>query len=69
MLNSTECDIYSDVGILTYLSMMNTTADSYKARNVIIVKKYFYEQWKYMLNWVWECLLTGYKPNYAIGRK
>ena len=44
MLNSTEYDIYSAVGILTCISVMNTAADSYKARNVNVVKNYFYEQ-------------------------
>ena len=35
------------VGILTFISMINTTSESWKARNVFIFQHFgFYEQWK-----------------------
>ena len=46
MLSSTEHETI--VGILTFISMINTTSESLKARKVFIVQHFsFYEQLKF----------------------
>ena len=45
---SIEFIIKTIVGILTFISRINTTSDSFKARNISIFQHFsFYEQWKF----------------------
>ena len=48
MLNSTEHKNYPAVGILTFISMINTSNDSLKERNTYLFQHFsFYEQLKF----------------------
>ena len=63
MLNSAEHEMYPShkpmVGILSFISMINSTAEILKARNFFIFRYFsFYEQLKYhaQLSWAWKKL-------------
>ena len=50
------------VGILTFISMINTTSERFKAWNFFICRYFtFYEQLKFhaQLSWAWKKLLTS----------
>ena len=58
------------VGILTFISMINTTPERLKARNFFICRYFiFYEQLKFhaQLSWAWKSFIT-YGPDCFIRR-
>ena len=62
MLNSTEHEIYPTqkvkiskiVGILTFISMLNTTSESLKGKKKIFIQHFsFNEHFQFLAHWSW----------------